>query len=153
MGLESGDHDGKCHAPRGCLSRPRRESRESGALTDVTACVFGRQTTMGEDLALVGGKITRTAGFVTAVTATFAGTECFAESMRNTKDPMNAAFGGLAAGLLMGMYTKNPAKMVALGVGCAACCALVDGFGNDVMSDRARVYARFDPLRYGKKEA
>jgi len=69
----------------------------------------------------------------TAVAATYTIAEGNSESIRAKKDPWNAAFGGAAAGVIIGILTKRMDKVAPCALGCALVMAGVDAFGIGMM--------------------
>jgi len=84
-----------------------------------------------EDVAMLTlfGRVMYPAVAFTAAMATYTIVEGNVESVRQKKDPWNAAFGGGAAGLLIGVLTKRMDKVIPSILGCSIAMATADAFG------------------------
>eukprot|EP00636_Phaeomonas_parva_P016273 CAMPEP_0118861026 /NCGR_PEP_ID=MMETSP1163-20130328/6692_1 /TAXON_ID=124430 /ORGANISM="Phaeomonas parva, Strain CCMP2877" /LENGTH=161 /DNA_ID=CAMNT_0006794799 /DNA_START=75 /DNA_END=560 /DNA_ORIENTATION=- len=98
-----------------------------------------------ESMGSIMSRVSKTAGWVTAVVATFSATECMSESMRGADDPMNAFAGGFNAGMLVAMYTRNPAIMLSTGIVSGGFAALIDAAGENILGDNDFQYFHTDP--------
>ncbi|KAI8385814.1 hypothetical protein BD560DRAFT_321827 [Blakeslea trispora] len=104
-------------ASKDCLADA---GKTAGIAGGVGLFVSAMQNTVQKHTTGARGVITRTGGtiaFFAAMGGIFTLGECTARDMRQTEDPINAAIGGCAAGLLAGIKTHSFAKM---GAGCAA---------------------------------
>jgi len=78
-----------------------------------------RNTIHSTDLRSVMRSLSRPAFWFSTAAAAFSSVECMAEDLRGKKDSLNATWGGLAAGFIIGATTKrfDIATSTALGMG------------------------------------
>ncbi|KAI8379158.1 uncharacterized protein BYT42DRAFT_567765 [Radiomyces spectabilis] len=105
-------------AQNDCIANAGKTAAISGGLGLVVSAM---QNTVQKHTEGAKGVVTRTGGtiaFFAAMGGIFTVTECLAKDIRGEDDPVNAAIGGCAAGLLAGVRTHSVAKM------CAACAGI-----------------------------
>uniref|UniRef100_A0A7R9U4J1 NADH dehydrogenase [ubiquinone] 1 alpha subcomplex subunit 11 n=1 Tax=Pinguiococcus pyrenoidosus TaxID=172671 RepID=A0A7R9U4J1_9STRA len=98
-----------------------------------------------QSLGNITTRILKSTGWFTAVAATFSATECLLEGFRGKDDPWNAFFGGLNAGMLVSMHTRNPAVMLSTGVFVGCFTAAADASGETLFGDDSDKYFHSDP--------
>lgn len=82
-----------------------------------------------------------------AVGASFAAAECVAESIRGKKDSVNAGFGGVVAGAVMGSIFRRADLMVSSAMGCGLLMFSFDFAISNTEADRPQVYRKmYDTL-------
>ncbi|KAI8987200.1 hypothetical protein BDB01DRAFT_719933 [Pilobolus umbonatus] len=104
-------------ANKDCIVEAGKTAGIAGGLGLVVSAM---QNTVQKHTEGAKGVFTRTGGtigFFAAMGGIFTLGECMAKDMREKDDPINAAIGGCAAGMLAGIKTGSFPKMLA---GCAA---------------------------------
>mmetsp|Transcript_10898 Transcript_10898/g.15874 ORF Transcript_10898/g.15874 Transcript_10898/m.15874 type:complete len:187 (-) Transcript_10898:232-792(-) len=101
----------------------------------VSATRFGKNPTKS-DAKAIGRAVARPAFWMSSAAAAFAATECLAESVRETKDPFNAAIGGLAGGAVCGAISGRGGIMVSTALGMGVFMFLLDASGPDTVWDQ-----------------
>mmetsp|Transcript_21732 Transcript_21732/g.33165 ORF Transcript_21732/g.33165 Transcript_21732/m.33165 type:complete len:197 (-) Transcript_21732:160-750(-) len=93
--------------------------------------------------------------WLTATCMTFSLVDCMAESLREIKDPWNAVFGGIAAGLVMGSTTRRWDYMTVAAMGCGVAAGALELYGPYTEHDpeyiRRKVYDTL-PLKHEESQ-
>jgi hypothetical protein len=79
---------------------------------------FGAGAPVKSDPRALGRAMMRPAIWFGAVSASFTAAECLCESARNKRDSLNAGFGGIVAGAVMGSMFRRVDFMAATSLGC-----------------------------------
>jgi len=111
-----------------------------------TSKKFGAAVMKTEPRAWFRGLV-RPAVWFTAVGSSFAVAECFAEVARNKRDSLNAGFGGVVAGAVMGSISRRADLMVSSAIGCGILMFGMDYSTSNIAADRGDVFHKmYDTL-------
>ena len=107
---------------------------------------FGAAIAKTEARALLRTIIRPTVWFA-AVGSSFAAAECLAEASRNKKDSLNAGFGGIVSGAVMGSIFRRADIMTASAMGCGLLMFALDFSTPDTVVDQDLVFHKmYDSL-------
>lgn len=91
--------------------------------------------------------LVRPAFWFAAVGTSYAAAECLAEEVRNKRDSLNAGFGGLVAGAVMGSIFRRFDLMAASAIGCGILMFGTDLSTSNTEADKVELYHKiYDTL-------
>ena len=81
------------------------------------------------------------------VGAGYSAGKCVAEGLTGTEHFVNSAFGGMCAGVMLGVHSKSPTVMLGASAGLALAAAVGDVNGRGILMDPDKFYKKSFGLR------